>query len=171
MAEINIRVATAQDATGIHSMIKALAESLGMGEQVSSTPDDFLRHGFGNRPCFEALIAERDGLAIGLCLYFFTYSSWAGKRGVYVQDIYVDNSARGTGLGRRLLAETAKRTAGQGAVFMRLAVDRDNQTARDFYTHAGLIHADRDCIYKAWGEHFESLQSFQPCLPTGDNPP
>src|SRR5690606_12110781 len=108
-AEINIRVATAQDAIHIHTMIKALAEGLGMGEQVSSTPGDFLQHGFGDTPCFEALIAERDGLPIGLCLYFFTYSSWAGKRGVYLQDIYVDNSARGTGLGRQLLAETAKR--------------------------------------------------------------
>jgi GNAT superfamily N-acetyltransferase len=141
-------------------MLQALAEGMGMGEQIRSTADDILRHGFGATRCFEALIAEREESPIGLCLYFFTYSSWAGKRGVYVQDIFVDKSARGTGLGRRLLAETARLTAGQGAAFMRLAVDRDNQSARDFYTNAGMIHADRDCIYKAWDERFEALQHF-----------
>ena len=104
-ADIHIRAATAADATSIHAMIKALAEGMGMGQQVSSSPDDFLQHGFAETRCFEALIAEHDGLPIGLCLYFFTFSSWAGKRGVYLQDIYVDAAARGTGLGRRLLAK------------------------------------------------------------------
>ncbi len=158
---INIRAAVAEDSSSIHTMIKALATGMGMADQVRSSPDDFLQYGFGDTRSFEALIAEKDGLPIGLCLYFFTYSSWAGKRGVYVQDIYVDGSARGTGLGRRLLAETARLAAAQGAVFMRLAVDKDNQYARDFYTHAGMVHADRDCIYKAWDERFESLQKNQ----------
>ncbi|MDZ4730393.1 MAG: GNAT family N-acetyltransferase [Xanthomonadales bacterium] len=157
-AAIHIRAASPKDASSIHHMLKALAAGMGMGEQIRSTADDILRYGFGDTRCFEVLIAEIDGLPIGLCLYFFTYSSWAGKRGVYVQDIYVDERARGTGLGRRLLAETAKLAAEQGAAFMRLAVDKDNQAARDFYAHAGMIYADRDCIYKAWDERFESLQ-------------
>lgn len=167
-ADIHIRAATPKDAASIHHMLKALAEGMGTGEQIRSTPDDILRHGFGDTRCFEALIAEREKLPVGLCLYFFTYSSWAGKRGVYVQDIYVDKSARGTGLGRRLLGETAKLAAQQGAVFMRLAVDKDNQSAKAFYANAGMIYADRDCIYKAWDERFESLQ--QICQ-TGDSQP
>ena len=156
--EIVIRAATAADAGSIHAMIVALASGMGMGEQVRSRPEDFLQYGFTDAPCFEALIAEQAGVALGLCLYFYSFSSWAGKRGVYVQDIYVDQRARGTGLGHRLLAETARLTAGQGAVFMRLAVDKDNHTARKFYANAGLIQAERDCIYKAWGQAFEDLQ-------------
>ncbi len=156
--EIVIRAATAADAGSMHAMILALATGMGMAEQVRSRPQDFLQYGFNDPPCFEALIAEQAGEPLGLCLYFFSFSSWAGKRGVYVQDIFVDQRARGTGLGRRLLAETARLTAGQGAVFMRLAVDKDNQAARSFYSHAGLIQAERDCIYKAWGQAFEALQ-------------
>jgi GNAT superfamily N-acetyltransferase len=158
---IHIREATAEDANDIHSMIKALAEGMGMGEQIRSTPEDFRDYGFGSRPAFEALIAERAGTAIGLCLYFYSFSSWAGKRGVYVQDIYVDKSARGTGLGRRLLAETARRAAAQGAAFMRLAVDKDNQSARDFYLNAGMVLAELDLIYKDCNEAFTALQKIE----------
>ncbi len=155
---IEIRPAAASDAEAIHRMILALADGMGMADQIRSSPEDFRRHGFGDQPVFEALIAERDGVAMGLCLYFSSFSSWAGKRGVYVQDIYVDQAARGTGLGRRLLAETARRAVAQGAVFMRLAVDKDNRLAREFYAKAGMIHAERDCIYKAWNEAFAALQ-------------
>lgn len=139
-------------------MIVALASGLGMGEQVRSRPEDFLQYGFAGPACFEALLAEQAGEPLGLCLYFYSFSSWAGKRGVYVQDIYVDPKARGTGLGRRLLAETARLAAKQGAVFMRLAVAKDNQTAKSFYANAGMIRAERDCIYKAWDQAFEALQ-------------
>lgn len=158
MGDIIIRPAVASDAPAIHGMIKALAAGLGMADQVSSSPDDLRAHGFGENPLFEALVAERDGQPLGLSLYFASFSSWTGKRGVYLQDIYVDPRARGTGLGKRLLAETAQRAALQGAVFMRLAVDKDNQAARDFYRNAGMIHAERDCIYKAWNEAFDGLK-------------
>ncbi len=157
--DIMIRAATAADADSIHAMIVALASGMGMGEQVRSRPEDFLQYGFTDPRCFEALIAEKSGEALGLCLYFYSFSSWAGKRGVYVQDIYVNQKARGCGLGRRLLAETASLAAKQGAAFMRLAVDKDNHTARSFYANAGMVHAERDCIYKAWGQAYEALQS------------
>jgi GNAT superfamily N-acetyltransferase len=169
-AKITIRAATAADAGSIHSMIQAMASDMGMGEQVRSRPEDFLQYGFADPPCFEALIAEQAGEALGLCLYFYSFSSWAGKRGVYVQDIYVDQRARGSRLARRLLAETAKLTAAQGAVFMRLAVDKDNHAARSFYANAGLIEAERDCIYKAWGQAFEDLKkSPDPCSPPAES--
>jgi ribosomal protein S18 acetylase RimI-like enzyme len=165
--EITIRPAVANDAAAIHGMIQALAAGLGMAGQVSSSPQDFLLHGFGDRPAFEALIAEQDGQPLGLSLYFSSFSSWAGKRGVYLQDIFVDERARGTGLGKRLLVATARRAAEQGARFMRLAVDKDNQLARDFYRNAGMIHAERDCIYKAWNDAFEALQGDNPGKPDG----
>lgn len=164
-ADITIRPAIAADAPAIHAMIQSLATGLGMAGQVSSKPQDFLQHGFGESPAFEALIAEQDGQPRGLSLYFFSFSSWAGKRGVYLQDIFVDARARGTGLGKRLLAETARRAAQRGAEFMRLAVDQDNQAARDFYRNAGMIHAERDCIYKAWNEAFVALQELTPGTP------
>lgn len=170
-ADITIRTAVAADAAVIHAMIRSLAEGLGMADQVSSSPQDLLQHGFGERPAFMALIAEQQGQPLGLSLYFFTFSSWAGKRGVYLQDIFVDPRARGTGLGHQLLAETARQAAQQGAEFMRLAVDKDNQAARDFYRNAGMIHAERDCIYKAWNEAFEALQQINEGQPGSGNQP
>ena len=140
-------------------MVQQLAADIGMADRVTSRPEDFMRYGFGPEACFEALIAERDGEPLGLCLYFFSFSSWAGRRGVYVQDIFVSRDARGSGLGRRLLAETARRAAQQGAVFLRLAVDRENRPARQFYRLMGMEHADHDCIYKAWDESFEQLMN------------
>ena len=65
-------------------MIVALATGMGMAEHIRSEPEDILRHGFGERPLFEALIAERAGVAVGLSLYFSSFSSWNGKRGVYL---------------------------------------------------------------------------------------
>jgi len=97
LAEITIRPATAEDAEVIHAMLRALAAGLGMADQISSTAEDIRLHGFGERPAFEALIAEQDGEPLGLSLYFSSFSSWNGKRGVYLQDIFVDQRARGTG--------------------------------------------------------------------------
>lgn len=167
-SEIRIRPAVADDAESIHAMVLALAESTGMADLVRSSPDDFRRYGFAEPKCFEGLIAEREGRPLGLCLYFFSFSSWFGKRGVYVQDIYVDSAARGTGLGKRLLAETAQRAAEEGAAFMRLAVDKDNHQARAFYEHVGMVQADHDIIYKAWDEDFVALQQLTGSPATGE---
>lgn len=106
---------------------------------------------------FEALIAEQAGEPVGFCLSFPSFSSWRGERGVYVQDLYVATEARGTGLGRRLLAETARRAREQGARYLRLSVASHNAPARAFYRRTGLAHADDECIYQAVGAAFDRL--------------
>lgn len=139
-------------------MILTMASDIATGGPVLSQPDDFRRFGFSDPPCFHALIAEQGGRAVGLCLYFFSFSSWKGRRGVYVQDLFVDASQRGTGLGRRLMAETARRAGEQGAVFMRLSVDRGNPAAQAFYSKIGMEMAEHECIFNAVGEKFEALK-------------
>ena len=155
---LTVRDATARDAECIHRMIQSLARSVGMGQYMRSTVEDIRRFGFSEPPCFHALIAERAGEAVGLCIYFFSFSSWMGCRGVYVQDLWVDNSQRGNGLGRRLIGETARRAGEQGAAFMRLSVDGENVAAQRFYSNIGLEYADHECIFKAVGERFEALK-------------
>lgn len=155
---VTLRLAQARDAATIHRLIQDLARSLGAPEQVSSTPQDFQRAAAADRADFIALLAERDAQAVGLCLYFYSFSTWRGRRGVYVQDIYVADSERGTGLGRRLMAETARRAAAEGASYLRLAVDRENHAAQDFYRSVGMEHASREHIFMARGAAFEALQ-------------
>jgi len=154
---VRLRLAQARDAATIHRLIQDLARSLGSLEQVSSTPLDFQRAATDPAD-FVALLAERGAQAVGLCLYFYSFSSWRGRRGVYVQDIYVADSERGTGLGRRLMAEAARRAAAAGASYLRLAVDRENQAAQDFYRSIGMQQAHRECIFMARGDAFEALQ-------------
>jgi ribosomal protein S18 acetylase RimI-like enzyme len=158
-SRVTLRLATAADADTMHALIQAMAGEVGASDRVSSCPDDFRRYGFSGPPCFHALIAERAGAAVGLCVYFFSFSTWRGTRGVYVQDIYVAGSERGRGLAQRLIAETARRAGEQGARFLRLSVDRENLAARKFYEKLGIRHAADECTYMVLGDDFEALKN------------
>ncbi len=154
---IAIRLAGPQDVAAIHQMILALARDTAAESKVTSTPSDFLRSGFGAEPLFEALIAEKDGTPIGLCLYFYSFSTWLGEAGVYVQDLYVAESERGAGLGRRLLQETAKRGRNHDVSHLRLTVERDNTTARQFYESVRMHHRDDELTFHIGGKEFMHL--------------
>ena len=152
-----IRRATEADAAAIHAMVLDLAAAIGMTDRVASSVADIRDQGFGADPAFEALIAERDGAPVGLCLFFETFSSWDGRRGVYVQDIYVAEAARGLGLGRRLLAEAAAISRTRGGSYLRLSVEADNRGAQAFYQRVGLTWSDRERIYRTRGDDFAAL--------------
>jgi GNAT superfamily N-acetyltransferase len=97
---ITIRQAVVEDAALVHGLLKNLAMTLGKGEVMTSTAADIERFGFGEQPRFEALLAFEGDKAVGLAVYFFEFSTWRGRPGVYVQDMYVAPQARGRGLGR-----------------------------------------------------------------------
>ncbi len=157
-----IRRATEADAETIHRMVLDLAEGIGQGHNVTSSARDIRAHGFGPEAAFEALIAEMNGAAVGLCLFFESFSSWEGRRGVYVQDIFVSDSARGLGLGRRLLAEAAALSAARGGSYLRLSVEADNETALAFYARVGLRWSTNERIYQVRGEAFAALAGSAP---------
>lgn len=154
---VKIRVALRSDAADLHGMVKALAKTTGLEHKISSSAKDFLYHGFEESRAFEALIAEQDGKPVGLCLFFYTFSSWRGKLGVYIQDLYVDESQRGTGLGRRLVVETVRCGKQQGADHLRLSVDSENVGAHAFYEHIGMSRRDDEFIFQAADQAFENL--------------
>lgn len=155
--DIRIRLATADDAASIHGMIVELARATGLRQEVTSRPEHFLRHGAGERPAFEAYVAERNCKALGLCLFFYSFSSWRGELGVYVQDLYVSDEARGAGLGRRLIAQTVRRATERGATYLRLSVARENAAAQQFYSRIGMSESGEECIYQATGTVFQRL--------------
>lgn len=154
---IAIRLAGADDAETVYDMIYALAELLGDERKVVSTVEDFIEHGFSKRPAFEALLAELDGEPVGICLYFYNFSTWQGALGVYIQDLYVSDQARGTGLGRMLVTETARIASAHGANHLRLAVDSKNADAQEFYETLGMRVRDDELIYQASGDAFAAL--------------
>ncbi len=152
-----IRRATEADAGTIHALVLELAAAIGKTGKVASRVEDIREQGFGADPAFEALIAERDGVAVGLCLFFESFSTWDGRRGVYVQDIYVSEAARGLGLGRRLLAEAAAISRARGGSYLRLSVEADNHKAQAFYQRIGLTWSRGERVYQVRGDDFAAL--------------
>lgn len=155
--DITVRAADAGDCGAIHRLLNSLAVSVGDAGKVVGSVDDLRTFGFGDTPLFHALVAERQNQAIGLCLFFYTFSTWLGRPGIYVQDLYVHSSARGSGLGRRLLAKTAAIGRVQGANHLRLAVYRENASAQQFYRAIGMKFRQDECIYQADGDLFSEL--------------
>lgn len=145
-ATITVRRAERQDAAAIHALVVELARARDALHKVRSSVADLERDGFGETPAFEALLAELDGEAVGLCLYFASYSTWRGTSGIYVQDLIVADAARGLGVGRRLLAETAAIARARGGSYLRLSVDDDNARARAFYRRSGFRHSETEMI-------------------------
>jgi ribosomal protein S18 acetylase RimI-like enzyme len=156
-ADVDIRHAVASDAAGIHELVVELARASGQQRKIRSRPEHFLKYGFGAHPAFNALVAEAPTGLIGLSLYFYNFSSWRGELGVYVQDLVVVDSARGSGLGRKLMAATARDAARHGATHLRLSVERSNDAAIRFYHQVGLRASTDECIYQADGNAFRAL--------------
>jgi GNAT superfamily N-acetyltransferase len=156
-AETIIRPATEDDVPAIHRLLKQLAEATGLADKFFSREKDLHRFGFSPRPMFDALVAEQAEGVVGLCLFFYTFSSWRGTAGVYVQDLVVDRTARTGGIGRALLVETARHARGRGVTHLRLAVHSGNVDAIRFYEHLGLTHAADDYIFEADDEAFDRL--------------
>ena len=141
----------------MHAMVVALGKATGAEHKVKSTPLDLLRHGFGPEPAFEAYIAVRNGVAVGLCLYGLVFSTWRGEPGVYVIDLFVDESVRGLGLGPRLLRVAAQAGMARGATHLRLSVDRQNEGAKRFYERIGMTWRKDEHIYQIGGDDFAAL--------------
>ena len=154
---VHIRRAKREDAATLHALVVALADTTGHAAKVTSTAEDFARHGFDEPIAFEGLIAEENGKSVGLWLFFYNCSGWRGRLGVYIQDIYVADSQRGTGLGKRLVAKTVRRAMERGADHLRLSVDFENNGAHRFYEHIGMWRRDDEYIYQADGEAFDAL--------------
>lgn len=155
--EILIREAEPEDAATIREMIAALARETGRPDIEVLSEDEVRLHGFGPHPDFRALIAEYKGAPAGLAVYFSEFSTWRGRRGVYIQDIYVTPDQQGAGVGRRLINAVLKRARNDGAVYLRLAADRSNAAAARFYKRVGFREAKEDRIFFLEGEPFEGL--------------
>jgi ribosomal protein S18 acetylase RimI-like enzyme len=152
-----IRDATPADAGIIHAAILAMGELMGSAKKIASTPESFARDGLAPGRAFEGLVAEVDGRFAGMCLYLPVYSTWLGKPGVYVQDLFVDERFRGSGIGEALIRRAARIGRARGASHLRLAVDSDNVKAQAFYERLGVSRFAEDIIHAAYGEAFERL--------------
>ncbi len=154
---IRIRRATAADAECIHSALLGIARHVDELEKVRCTVVDLIDYGFGPEPHFETIMAEIDGRFAGMALFFRSFSTWLGRPGAYVQDLYVDDDFRGLGIGAKLLRRVAAITRDRGGVYLRLSVDTGNFPAQRFYERLDLAFSDTERIHAAYGEAFLNL--------------
>ena len=107
MPLVEIRHARVEDVPTILTLIQALAEYEREPDAVVATEDDLRRDGFGETPSFHVLLAEQGSEVIGFAFYFFTYSTWQGRRCLYVEDLFVPVEHRKKGAGVLLMKELA----------------------------------------------------------------
>src|SRR5262249_49392966 len=107
MSAVTLRFATAADAGVLLQLIRELAAYERAPDAVVATEDDLCRHGFGPERHFEALLAFLDGAPAGFALFHPRFSTWLGRPGMYLEDLFVSEAARGRGVGRRLMARLA----------------------------------------------------------------
>ncbi|TAJ16600.1 MAG: GNAT family N-acetyltransferase [Dehalococcoidia bacterium] len=149
---LRVRPAVPGDASAIVEFVRGLARFENEPvEHVRLTEADVVRDGFGARPAFEVVIAEHlsEGHAkpIGFALFFPNYSTWEGRPGIYIEDLFVDEKERGTGAGRAILAAVAQIAWERGAARIDLAV-LDWNPARGFYEALGMSQQDEWLPYR-----------------------
>jgi GNAT superfamily N-acetyltransferase len=156
LPSVTIRRAGPSDAATIVRLVRELAAFEGLLDQVQLTAVDVLRDGFGERPRFECLLAEVDGVAVAFALYFEDYSTFEGRSGIFVEDLYVAEAARGRGVGRRLLARLAQIVVERDCRRLDLCVLHWNP-ARGFYERLGFRHSADWLPYRLTGDALARL--------------
>ena len=157
MPETHVRFATPDDAPAIVRFVRGLAAfEHEPPESVRLTDDNLARDVFGPTPRAEVLIAERAGEAVGFALFFHNYSTWEGRPGLYLEDLYVDEPARGTGAGRALMAALARLARDRDCARLELSV-LDWNPAREFYHRLGMRHMATWLPYRLDGDALAAL--------------
>lgn len=147
---MHIRVATEADIPAILELIHALAIYEREPDAVQIGEAELRRDGFGPRPLFECLIADDDGEAAGFALYFPIYSTWRGPS-LHLEDLFIQPSHRGRGIGKALLARVAEIALERGCARMQWDVLDWNTSAIDFYHSRGAIMLESWRIMRVTG--------------------
>ena len=134
---LHIRPAEAADVGVILRLIRSLAEYEREPQAVTATEADLLRDGFGPRPLFHVVLAEWNGAPVGFAFYFFNYSTWQGKPGLYLEDLFVEPEYRGYGIGKALLVHLAQIAVTRGCGRFQWQVLDWNEPAIQFYEKVG----------------------------------
>ena len=154
---ITIRAAVEADVPQILAFIRALAEYEREPDAVIATEEGLLRDGFGPNPYYCCLIAEYNGIPAGFALYFFNYSTWMGRPGIYLEDLFVPPEFRGLGIGKALLKNVAAIAVEKDCRRLQWEVLDWNTPAIDFYRAMGAEFMDEWRNVRITGESLLQL--------------
>jgi len=154
---ITVRPATAADVPLISELIRELAEYERSADQAVATAEDLHAALFASQPALFGHVADCAGHVVGFALWFINYSTWAGKHGIYLEDLYVTPEMRGRGAGRALLAELASICLQRGYRRLDWWVLDWNEPAIGFYRSIGAEAMSEWTVYRLSGQSLADL--------------
>jgi GNAT superfamily N-acetyltransferase len=157
MPSIRIRPATESDTAQILAFIRALADYEKLTHEVVATEADIRAGLFGAKPVAECVIAEWEGRPAGFALFFHNFSTFIGKPGIYLEDLFVLPELREKGIGRALLAHLAKLTCERACARLEWAVLDWNAPAIGFYRALGAVPMDEWTVNRMTGDALKRL--------------
>ena len=157
---MTIRPATPADVATILALIIELAVYEREPDAVQATEASLTDMLFGPTPHAECVVAEADGTVIGMALFFTNFSTWSGKPGLYLEDLYVTPAARGSGTGKALLAHLAALAVARGYARVEWSVLDWNAPAIGFYQSLGAERMDSWTVHRLHGDALAKLAAF-----------
>jgi GNAT superfamily N-acetyltransferase len=150
--EVTIRDAVPGDQAQVAHFVRKLAAYERLLHEARGTEEDFHRALFGTPPRGWALFADIDGSAAGFAVWFYTFSTFAARPGLYVEDVFVEPAHRGRGIGRMIFRHLARRALDEGCVRMDWQVLTWNAPAIGFYRSIGARGLDDWMVQRLDGE-------------------
>ena len=152
-----IRHARPDDTASIVRLVQELAEYERAGHEVELTERGLHDDLFGPSPRVFAHVAEVDGRVVGIAIWFFSYSTWRGRHGIYLEDLYVRPQHRGAGHGKALLAALAAEAVRTGCARVEWSVLDWNTPSIDFYRALGATPMDEWTVFRLTGDALSTL--------------
>jgi GNAT superfamily N-acetyltransferase len=156
---ITIRLATDQDVPTIRAFIRSLAEYERLEHEMIATEEGLRKTLFGPRPYAEVAFACVGEEPVGFALFFHNYSTFLGKPGIYLEDLFVRPEARGRGIGKRLLTWLARTAVERDCGRVEWSVLDWNEPSINFYKSLGAVHKHEWQIFRLTGEPLQALAS------------
>jgi len=154
---VSVRPAVAADVPRIFALIRELAEYERSLDQITATADDLHAALFATQPAVFAHVAVCDGEVVGFALWFLNFSTWLGRHGIYLEDLYVTAAMRGRGVGKALLAELAATCARRGYGRLEWWVLDWNAPAIGFYASLGATPMSEWTVHRLTGKPLADL--------------
>ena len=156
LEDVSLRLATTEDISVILEFIKELAEYENMSDQVVATPE-LLQDTIFVQKKAEVVIAEYQNRPVGFALFFHNYSTFLGRPGIYLEDLYVREEMRGMGLGTQLLSYLARLATERGCGRLEWACLNWNEPSIQFYQSMGAVPMDEWTVYRLQGEALQNM--------------
>ncbi|HEY1096163.1 MAG TPA: GNAT family N-acetyltransferase [Alphaproteobacteria bacterium] len=150
--QLVMRDAQDGDAGLILQFIKELAEYEKLSDAVTATETEIANTFFGANPRVHALIAEQDGVPVGFAVYFYNYSTFQGKYGIYIEDVYVREDYRGAGIGKQFFQALSQKALDEDCGRVQWWVLNWNKPSIDFYHKLGATPMDEWTVFRMEGD-------------------